>query len=126
MKFALALPMMTALALAAGAAQANDKPKRLGFDAYDKNNDGVITRSEATGHPALVKRFSSIDKNHDGRISRTEWLASRSKTKTHAARKPVNQDARFNSLDRNKDGVLNRSEARGHLDDSASTGRTRP
>jgi len=125
MKFALALPMMTALALAAGAAQANDKPKRLGFDAYDKNNDGVITRSEATGHPALLKRFRTLDKNHDGRISRTEWLASRSKTK-HAARKPVNQDARFNSLDRNKDGVLNRSEARGHLDDSASTGRTRP
>jgi Ca2+-binding EF-hand superfamily protein len=122
----IGLSVMTALAFAAGAAQANDKPKRIGFDAYDKNNDGVITRSEARGHPVLSKRFNAIDKDKDGRISRTEWLASRSKTKTHAARKPVNQDARFNSLDRNKDGVLNRSEARGHLDDSASTGRTRP
>jgi Ca2+-binding EF-hand superfamily protein len=123
MKFVL--PVMTALAFAAGTAQANDKPKRLGFDAYDKNNDGLITKSEAAGHPALVKRFSAIDKNHDGRINRTEWLASRSKTKTQAARKPASQDARFNSLDRNKDGVLNRSEARGHLEGSASTGRTR-
>ena len=116
MKFVL--PLMTALAFAAGAAQANDKPKRIGFDAYDRNNDGVITKSEAKGHPALVKRFNAIDKNKDGRISRTEWAASRSKTKT--------QDARFNSMDRNKDGVLTRSEARGHLDGSASTGRTRP
>jgi Ca2+-binding EF-hand superfamily protein len=122
----LALSVMTALALAAGAAQANDKPKRLGFDAYDKNNDGVITRSEALGHPVLLKRFNAIDKDNDGRISRTEWLASRTKAKT-AARKPTkSQDARFNALDRNKDGVLNRSEARGHLDGSASAGRTRP
>jgi Ca2+-binding EF-hand superfamily protein len=120
------LPVMAALAFAAGAAHANDKPKRLGFDAYDKNNDGVITKSEARGHPALVKRFNAIDKNDDGRISRSEWVASRSKTKTQAARKPGSQDVRFNSLDRNKDGVLNRSEARGHLDSSASTGRTRP
>ena len=125
MKFAL--PVMAALAFAAGAAQAHDKPKRFGFDAYDKNNDGLITRSEATGHPALVKRFNAIDKDDNGRISRTEWLASRTKAKTNAARKPANgQDARFSSLDRNKDGVLNRSEARGHLDGSASTGRTRP
>jgi Ca2+-binding EF-hand superfamily protein len=112
----LALYVMTALAFTAATAQANDKPKRLGFDAYDKNNDGVITRSEARGHPALAKRFNAIDKNNDGRISRTEWVASR-KNKT--------QDARFSSLDRNKDGVLNRSEARGHLDSSASTGSTR-
>ena len=122
-----ALPVLTALTLAAGSAQAHDKPKRLGFDAYDKNTDGVITRSEATGHPVLTKRFNAIDKDDNGRISRTEWLASRTKAKTNAARKPANsQDARFNSLDRNKDGVLNRSEARGHLDSSASTGRTRP
>ena len=122
-----ALPVLTALTLAAGSAQAHDKPKRLGFDAYDKNNDGVITRSEATGHPVLTKRFNAIDKDDDGRISRTEWLASRTKAKTNAARKPANsQDARFNSLDRNKDGVLNRSEARGHLESSASAGRTRP
>ena len=120
------LPVMAALAFAAGAAQANDKPKRLGFDAYDKNNDGVITKSEARGHPVLAKRFNAIDKNDDGRISRAEWVASRGKTKTQAARKPATQDARFNSLDRNKDGVLNRSDARGHIDSSASTGRTRP
>lgn len=125
MKFAL--PMMTALLFAAGAAQAHDKPKRLGFDAYDKNNDGVITRSEAKGHPALTKRFHAIDKDDNGRISRTEWLASRTKAKTNTAKASTKgtQDARFNSLDRNKDGVLNRSEARGHLDGAASTGRTR-
>jgi|SRR5688572_4256330 Ca2+-binding EF-hand superfamily protein len=124
MKFAL--PVMTALAFATGAAQAHDTPKRLGFDAYDKNNDGVIARSEAKGHPVLTKRFNAIDQNDDGRISRTEWRASRTKPTTNAARKPANsQDARFNALDRNKDGVLNRSEARGHLDGSASSGRTR-
>ena len=118
----LALPVLIAMAFAAGAAQAHDKPKKPGFDAYDKNNDGAISRSESVGHPALMKRFYAIDKDNDGRISRGEWLASRAKAKT--AKKPRNtQDARFNSLDRNRDGVLNRSEARGHLDGSASTGR---
>ena len=123
-----ALPVMTAVLFAAGAVQADDKPKRLGFDAYDKNNDGVITRSEAKGHPALTKRFNAIDKDDDGRISRTEWLASRTKAKTNntaKSRTKGTQDARFNALDRNKDGVLNRSEARGHLDGTASSGRTR-
>ena len=119
-----ALRFLCVVALGTGVAHANDKPRNPGFDGYDKNNDGVISRAETVGHPRLAKRFDAIDTDNNGRISRKEWLASRAKPKTSAAKKPSSQDARFSSLDRNKDGVLNKSEARGHLGSgSASSGR---
>jgi hypothetical protein len=39
----------------------------------DKNNDGYVSREEASGESALNSRFSELDKDSDGRISRSEW-----------------------------------------------------
>ena len=41
----------------------------------DKNNDGYVSREEASGESALDSRFSELDKDSDGRISRSEWDA---------------------------------------------------
>ena len=111
------LSIVTVIALAF-AAPAYAKGK-MGFDDYDKNNDGVISKSEAFGHPVITKRWAALDRNRDGKISRKEWNEGHAKP----VAKGSSQDRRFSNLDRNKDGVLERSEARGHLDRNASTGR---
>ena len=41
------IPMIAVLALAASSAYAAD---RKGFDALDRNNDGLVTRAEAAGN----------------------------------------------------------------------------
>jgi len=68
-----------ALALAVGSAYAEDKIGKdendPGFNKLDKNNDGYLTRSEASKNPYLVKHFKEADKNGDGKLSRTEYLA---------------------------------------------------
>lgn len=83
----LALPILAALALAAGAVSAADKPK-TGFDALDKNNDGYLGRAEARGNPYLKKQFDAADGNNDGRLNRAEYVAEMAKkdVKTGAAR----------------------------------------
>jgi len=87
------------------------------FGAFDRNNDGVISRSEWTGmvedfnrldddqngilsleefhERAGSDRFSELDHNNDGVISRNEWH---------------NTSRSFEGLDRNRDGKLNRDE----------------
>jgi Ca2+-binding EF-hand superfamily protein len=109
MNFARPVWVFAALALAAGATYAADKPKS-GFDALDKNNDGVITKAEAQGSPQLAKNFDAIDKNHDGKISRTEYMASTVK-KHVKPEKPKDRDPGFNALDKNDDGMISRLEA---------------
>lgn len=87
------------------------------FGAFDRNNDGVISRSEWTGtveefnrldddqngvlsleefhERAGSDRFRELDHNNDGVISRDEWH---------------NTIRSFEELDRNRDGTLNRDE----------------
>src|SRR3972149_6730947 len=87
------------------------------FGAFDRNNDGVISRSEWTGkiedfsrldddqngilsleefhERAGSDRFRELDHNNDGVISRREW---RSDTET------------FNRLDTNRDNLLSENE----------------
>ncbi len=87
------------------------------FGAFDRNNDGVISRSEWTGtveefnrldddqngvlsleefhERAGSDRFRELDHNNDGVISRGEWH---------------NTIRSFEELDRNRDGTLNRDE----------------
>jgi len=87
------------------------------FGAFDRNNDGVISRSEWTGtiedfnrldddqngilsleefhERAGSDRFRELDHNNDGVISRDEWH---------------NTSRSFEGLDSNRDGKLNRDE----------------
>ena len=41
----------------------------------DKNNDGYVSRDEATSEQSLSSRFSELDTDNDGRLSRSEWDA---------------------------------------------------
>ena len=80
MKSAKLLLLGATLALAVGAASADNhtaraKDREPGFNALDKNNDGYISRSEASGNPYVKKEFKSADSNGDGRLSRAEYLA---------------------------------------------------
>jgi Ca2+-binding EF-hand superfamily protein len=61
-------------ALALGPVYGAGKDKDPGFNALDKNNDGYLSRVEASGNPDLVKKFKQADKNGDGKVSRTDYL----------------------------------------------------
>jgi Ca2+-binding EF-hand superfamily protein len=91
-----------ALALAVGAAYAEDKIGKdqndPGFRALDKNKDGYISRAEAKGNPTLSKKFKEADKNADGKLSRAEYLAAMTKQDASTAKNKVE-----NAVERNKD-----------------------
>ena len=71
-----------------------------GYRSWDRNNDGVVARSEWRGS---VQEFRELDWNNDGVLSGAELRDRVS-----------NQDSsEFLSLDRNGDGRLNRGEWRG-------------
>lgn len=109
----LALPMLAALALGAGAVQAAGK--RPGFDALDKNNDGFVSRTEAAGDKTLLKGFDAADKNNDGKLTRAEYAAATTKQNVRKAfNKEPEPDQGFTALDKNNDGFLTRREARGN------------
>jgi Ca2+-binding EF-hand superfamily protein len=110
----IVLPVVAALALAAGGVYAADKPKS-GFDALDKDNDGTLSRAEAAGNKRLLKGFDVADKNNDGKLSRSEYLAATAKRKVRdVVNKPSDPDPGFNALDKNNDGYISRAEARGN------------
>ncbi|MFN2646758.1 MAG: EF-hand domain-containing protein [Burkholderiales bacterium] len=91
-----------ALALAVGAAYAEDKIGKdkndPGFHALDKNNDGYISRAEAKGNPTLAAKFKDADKNADGKLSRTEYLTAMTKQDAKTAKNKAE-----NAMERNKD-----------------------
>jgi Ca2+-binding EF-hand superfamily protein len=85
---------VTAFSLSTSIAVAQD------YRSWDRNNDGVIARSEWRG---ALQEFRERDWNNDGVLSGAE-LRDRLSDPT---------SAEFNSLDRNGDGRLNRGEWRG-------------
>jgi len=54
----------------------------------DKNNDGYVSREEASGQASLNSRFSELDKDSDGRISSEEWNAGTGSAATGATTTP--------------------------------------
>jgi Ca2+-binding EF-hand superfamily protein len=113
---------LAALPLVTSEAAAQD-PTR--YRAWDRNNDGVITRSEwrgniltfreldwngdgvlsgnerrdpdqrSVGREWRAETFVALDRNRDGRLSRPEWTSDR---------------ALFERVDRNKDNFITRGE----------------
>lgn len=69
--------------------------------AIDKNQDGMISRAEASGYPRLAKHFDLIDTNKDGQLSRDEMKAQHQRKVA----------AKLKVIDANKDGRISRAEA---------------
>lgn len=64
------------LALASGMAVAGDKMgEAKNFEDLDKNQDGVITQSEASTDQNLVAHFNNADANADGYLTPSEFDA---------------------------------------------------
>jgi Ca2+-binding EF-hand superfamily protein len=57
----------------------DDKPAKAdrqakGFNDMDKNNDGKLSRTEASGNKTLIAKWKELDSDNDGSLSRTEYL----------------------------------------------------
>ena len=46
------------------------------FARLDNDNDGKLSKSEASKGPRLSKHFDTIDTNHDGFVTRAELAAA--------------------------------------------------
>jgi Ca2+-binding EF-hand superfamily protein len=81
----------------AGLAQKARIPVTSDFDRADRDNSGMLDKTEAAAMPDVGVHFDAIDTDRNGKISREEIQAY----------------ARFSKQDRNGDGKLDPGEARG-------------
>lgn len=66
---------------AASESVTNDPPERISnFNQVDTDQNGFISKREASQVPGLVERFSQVDRNADGGISMDEYTALESST----------------------------------------------
>ena len=80
------------------------------FKKLDINQDGFVSRAEASAYPRLQKEFDGIDRDRDGRLSPTELQEFRSaRRKDHGDR----QRTGFRQLDKDGDGFLSHAEIGG-------------
>lgn len=49
------------------------KDRKPGFSELDANNDGVISKSEASRHGIKDEKFRKKDRDGDGQVSREEY-----------------------------------------------------
>jgi Ca2+-binding EF-hand superfamily protein len=116
MTFARSVLAAAVMALACGVASADEK----GFNDMDKNGDGRLTRSEATGNKDVLGKWKQMDANNDGAVTRAEYLKVMAKKDANTAKQKVagkddkRQAKGFNDMDKNDDGKLSRTEAAGN------------
>jgi Ca2+-binding EF-hand superfamily protein len=105
-----AFTLAAALALP-GSSFADDHAARLdaAFKAADKDNDGTLTKEEATAMPRVAKNFDAIDTDHDGTVSMDEIKAAMKQAKQTMHEKGK---AAFAKADADHDGTLDKEEAK--------------
>jgi Ca2+-binding EF-hand superfamily protein len=67
-----------ALGITADPALAQDSTRQSAetqFQQLDGDNDGFVTRAEATRIPGVAERFAKFDANKDGKLDRGEFAA---------------------------------------------------
>lgn len=82
-------------------------PRGGGWQKWDANGDGQLSREEVASAPRLSQDFDAIDANHDGFLSLSELQAVR------GARGPGGRGGRGGAIarwDANGDGKLSRDE----------------
>jgi Ca2+-binding EF-hand superfamily protein len=91
------------------AAQAADPPVGPpGRSQLDANNDGIVTREEASSFPRLAAQFDTADTNKDGQLDATEMTAHRELMRGTGRAKA---QQRWQAADQDGDGALSREEA---------------
>jgi hypothetical protein len=78
---ALSASLLVVLAAHAGSPGDESATAKHGRGAVDANNDGVVTREEASACPRLSADFDTADANKDGYVSRDEMHNIRMKKK---------------------------------------------
>ena len=58
-----------------GQAPASSTPE-IAFMRADANNDGKLSKAEATRLPAVAQKFDALDKDKDGLLSMAEYMAA--------------------------------------------------
>lgn len=66
--------LVAALGFGTSAAMAQDA--QPSFAEIDTNEDGLISRAEASAHPGLATVFDQADANQDGVLDRMEFQAA--------------------------------------------------
>jgi Ca2+-binding EF-hand superfamily protein len=86
------------------------RPHGQWFNRLDTNNDGAISKDEATAaaQVRIQKMFDRVDANHDGLITQDEMRAA---AQARRAEMKAKAAARFKAADQNGDGFLSKDEA---------------
>ena len=101
------LPLASLLVVLA--AQAADPPAGApGRAALDANNDGIVTREEASSFPRLAAQFDAADTSKDGQLDAAEMAAHREAMRGTMR---ANAQQRWQAADQDSDGALSRDEA---------------
>lgn len=111
LKLATALAATGALFIPLHAVYAQEHGSRMEahFKAADKDNNGSLTREEATAMPRVAKNFDAIDADKNGTVTLTEIQAA---TKRMAKEVHERGVERFKAADGNGDGTLDKEEAK--------------
>lgn len=100
----------TANCPAIGAGPGAGNPQRgLGWQRWDANGDGALTRDEVANAPRLAQQFEALDANHDGLLTSDE-LPAPGQGRGFAGRGCDGQRGGVARWDANGDGKLSKDE----------------
>lgn len=109
---ALSASMLVAIAAHAGNPGDGSAGAKPGRGAVDANNDGIVTREEASGYPRLTADFDTADANKDGQLDAAELQAHREKMRVEMR---ARAEERWKAADTDGDDRLSLAEAQASM-----------